>query len=88
LNPFYLIVGIINSQVSFMLFIVIYLSDEFVGFYYLSTVKLHLLITRLSLRVGSYSLIDMGSLPSSCRVAPTDHIDVHVGLTLSEVIET
>jgi len=29
-----------------MLLIVIYLSDEFVGFYYLSSVKLHLLITR------------------------------------------
>jgi len=28
-----------------MLLTVIYLSDEFVGFYYLSAVKLHLLIT-------------------------------------------
>jgi len=68
-----------NSQVSFMLRIVIYLSDEFVGFYYLSDVKLHLLITRRSLRVGSYSLSDVGSFPSSCRAAPANHTDVRVG---------
>jgi len=38
-----------------MLFIVIYLSKEFVGFYYLLVVKLHLLITLWSLRVWSCS---------------------------------
>jgi len=68
-----------NNQVSFMLFIVIYLSVEFVGFYYLSAVKMHLLITWWSLRVRSYSLSDMGSFPSSWRVALADHTDVRMG---------
>jgi len=35
-----------NNQVLFILFIGIYPSDEFVGFYYLLAVELHLLITR------------------------------------------
>jgi len=62
-----------------MLLIVIYLSDEFTGFYYISAVKLHMMITWLSLCVGPYSVRDMGSFPSSCRVAPADHTDVRVG---------
>jgi len=36
---------LLNSQVLFMLLIVIYLSDEFVGSYYISGVKFHMLIT-------------------------------------------
>jgi len=62
-----------------MLLILIYLSDEFVGFYYLSAVKLHLLITRWSLCVSSYSLRYMVSFLSTRRVAHDDHTNVSVG---------
>jgi len=62
-----------------MFLIVIYLSDEFVGFSYQSIFKLHQLITRWSLRVVSYSLGDTGSFTSIDRVAPTHHTYVVVG---------
>jgi len=55
------ILELFNSQISFMLFIVIYVMDELVGFYYLSAVKLHLMVIQWSVRLGSYSLRHMDS---------------------------
>jgi len=71
-----------------MLFIVTYLSDEFMGFYYLSAIELYLRITQVGMCRALLSQ-DMGSFPSSCRVSPADPSGRYAwGLTLLEVVKT
>jgi hypothetical protein len=61
----------INNQ-ALLVFSFFYLSDEFVVFYYLSVVKLHL--SHGFIHVGSYSLRGLGLSPSNCQLQPYSRV--------------